>query len=221
MAHRFKKIAAGVLLTWSVICVATVADVLLHPDIKPDSRARTVTSSVMLGVPALVGGSWLVWDLKQQHRQQRDARLQATFFELLQQGQGYIGVLPFALQTEFDAVQAKAYLDEQAKQFDADFQVNETGQVFYYFDLSGMTPSQLAGAPLVGRCDVVLEDYSGAQRREVTKVLKHQVGCSWSEAKRLMEHPPTVVKGNLEQGEAEAIRRALAAAGARVSIRLR
>lgn len=221
MANRFKKLAAGALLTWSFLCGAAVVDIVVRPDVTPESRYRIVTSSVMLGLPALVGGSWLVWDLKQKHRQQRDARLQATFFELLQQGQGYIGVLPFALQTEFDAVQAKAYLDEQARQFDANFQVNETGQVFYYFDLSGMTPLQLAGAPLLGRCDVVLEDYSGAQRREVTKVLKQQVGCSWSEAKRLMEHPPTVVKGNLERGEAEAIRRALAAAGAKVSIRLR
>lgn len=208
-------------MTWSFLCGAAIVDIVLRPDVDAVGRRKIVTSSLMLGLPALAGGSWIVWDLKQRDRLRREARLQATFFELLQQGQGYIGVLPFAVQTEFNAAQAKAYLDEQAKQFDADFQVNETGQVFYYFDVSGMDSAQLAGAPVVGRCDVVLEDYSGARRREVAKVLKQQLGCSWSEAKRLMESPPMVVKASLERGEAEAIKRALEAAGAQISIRLR
>jgi hypothetical protein len=54
---------------------------------------------------------------------------------MLQQNQGRVTVLGFAMHSQLPAVVARQYLDEKAKEFNANFQVNEEGAVSYHFDI--------------------------------------------------------------------------------------
>jgi hypothetical protein len=44
-------------------------------------------------------------------------------------------LLSFAMQSQLPATEAKEYLDQKAKEFNANFQVNEAGGVSYHFDV--------------------------------------------------------------------------------------
>ncbi|MGP1382297.1 MAG: ribosomal protein L7/L12 [Thainema sp.] len=216
-----KRIAAGVLLAWGFICAVRVVDVSLARQIDPPDRRNIIVACLMLGTPALAGGGWLVWQEQQRREQQIDKRLQAVFFQLLRQGEGYISVLPFAMQTELNAAEAKAYLDQRARDFQADFQVSETGQVFYYFDINGISSKQLGGAVALERFDVVLESFPSHERRLVIRAIKQIRDCSWKEAKALVDYVPFPVQQNIDRPLAEAAQRKLAATGANVILILK
>lgn len=211
-----KRIAAGVLLTWGFILAVQAVNVSLDRRIDPLDRRNIIVACLMLGTPALASGGWLVWNDHQQRRRQTEQRLQAIFFQLLRQGQGYISVLPFAMQTELNAAAAKAYLDQRAREFCADFQVSDTGQVFYYFDVNGISPKQLGGAVALEQFDVVLEAFPLHEQHSVIRAIKQLRDCSWKEAKALIKYVPFPVQQNVDRLMAEKAQRTLAATGARV-----
>jgi hypothetical protein len=141
--NLIKRTMAGILLTWGFICAVRVVDVALDSRIDPVERRGIIVACLMLGTPALWGGNRLWRQVDRQQAQQQRDRTRILFFQLLQQGQGYIAVLPFAMQTGLSAQEAQAFLDARARDFQADYQVSDTGQIFYYFDLSGMQPHML------------------------------------------------------------------------------
>lgn len=94
---------------------------------------------VMFGGVSLTTGGWMVWVLSRQSQQEARDRLQATFFHLVKEGQGYITVMRFAMETQLPGEAAKAFLDEKAKEFTADFNVNAQGGISYYFNLDQNT----------------------------------------------------------------------------------
>ncbi|SRR5579883_552688 len=103
---------------------------------------NTALYDLIFGVPTSVLGIWMASDLYRQSRQEKKAikqqtsdRLQSIFYRLIQENQGRITVLSFAMQSQLPAAAAKQYLDEQAKQFNANFKVNEDGGVSYHFDV--------------------------------------------------------------------------------------
>lgn len=213
---RVKQITAGLLLTWSFLCLVRGVDVALNPRIEAVERRNIVLASFMLGLPALAGSGWLMRNLQQQQQRQERDRLQGIFFQMLQQGQGYISILPFALQTQLDATEAKAYLDDRAREFQADFQVSDSGKVFYYFDLEGISPKQLGAATSLERFDVVLDDCPAHRRREVVRVIRQLSDLSWQDAKALIQHAPLPVQQNVDRSTAERSKKRLESAGATV-----
>lgn len=60
-------------------------------------------------------------------------RLQLVLLELIEQNAGRITVLQLAKNAEISTQLAKQYLDEKAKELNADFEVNEEGNVLYHF----------------------------------------------------------------------------------------
>jgi H+/gluconate symporter-like permease len=103
---------------------------------------NTALYGLIFGVPTSVLGIWMGLDLYRQGRQakkviqqQTSDRLQSIFYHLIQENHGRITVLNFAMQSQLPAATAKQYLDEQAKQFNANFTVNEDGGVSYHFDV--------------------------------------------------------------------------------------
>jgi hypothetical protein len=103
---------------------------------------NTALYDLIFGVPTSVLGIWMASNLYRQSRQEKKAikqqtsdRLQSIFYRLIQENQGRITVLSFAMQSQLPAAAAKQYLDEQAKQFNANFKVNEDGGVSYHFDV--------------------------------------------------------------------------------------
>lgn len=62
-------------------------------------------------------------------------RLKQNFFRLLQEGDGKLTVLRFAMETGLEGDEAKRYLDERAIEFNATFEATSQGAVSYVFDL--------------------------------------------------------------------------------------
>ncbi|MFO8040278.1 MAG: hypothetical protein R6U67_12610 [Sodalinema sp.] len=90
-------------------------------------------------------GQWLMqhpplFGAKRQKSIQAEAsteaeRLQKVFYEVVQTNQGSVTVMQFAIASGLSGDAAKTYLDEQAEQFEATFQVSDTGTIYYQFPL--------------------------------------------------------------------------------------
>ncbi|EAW35686.1 hypothetical protein [Lyngbya sp. PCC 8106] len=61
--------------------------------------------------------------------------LQSIFYKLVEKNQGSITVMQFAIAAGISGEDSKAYLEQQAKQFEAHFDVSETGTIVYKFPL--------------------------------------------------------------------------------------
>ncbi|BAY77263.1 hypothetical protein NIES25_37230 [Nostoc linckia NIES-25] len=103
---------------------------------------NTVAGGLIFGVPSFTLGAWLALGLYRQSRQekkalnqQRSDRLQSLFYEMLQENHGRVTVLGFAMQSQLPPADARQYLDQKAKEFNANFKVNEEGAVSYHFDV--------------------------------------------------------------------------------------
>lgn len=151
-----EKLAAGWLLTlgfmFLTISVSEVIGKANQPKANDPSKGivefeapydkDTVVGGIAFGVPTMLLGGWLTLDLYRQNRrekqaihQQKKAHLQSQFFQMLQENQGEITVLGFAMQSQLPASEARVYLDQKAKEFQANFQVNDQGAVSYHFDV--------------------------------------------------------------------------------------
>jgi hypothetical protein len=102
----------------------------------------TTVERLIFGIPTLTLGTWLALGLYRQSRQEKKAlnqqvsdRLQSIFYEMLQKNHGRVTVLGFAMQSQLPAAHARQYLDEKAKEFNANFKVNDEGAVSYHFDI--------------------------------------------------------------------------------------
>ena len=103
---------------------------------------NTALQGIIFGVPTLTLGGWLALGLYRQSRQEKKAlsqqlnqHLQSQFYQMLEENKGCITVLGFAMKLQLPASVAREYLDEKAKQFNANFLVNEEGSVSYHFDV--------------------------------------------------------------------------------------
>ncbi|MDZ8256898.1 hypothetical protein [Nostoc sp. ChiQUE01b] len=103
---------------------------------------NAAVGGLIFGVPTLTLGTWLALGLYRQSRQEKKAinqqvsdRLQSIFYEMLQENHGRVTVLGFAMQSQLPAAHARQYLDQKAKEFNANFKVNEEGAVSYHFDV--------------------------------------------------------------------------------------
>ncbi|PSB26964.1 hypothetical protein [Stenomitos frigidus] len=106
---------------------------------------QTLLPLLQILVPLLA--VWWLWQRyrKVQNRQQK--HLHTTFYRLLQEHQGRMTLLDFAMTAEIPAIAARYYLDNRAKEFAARFEVTEQGDVVYVFStlqFSRMQPSPTA-----------------------------------------------------------------------------
>jgi hypothetical protein len=102
----------------------------------------TARQSFIFGVPTLILGGWLSLGLYRRSQQEKKAlnqqvneQLQYVFYQMLQENQGRMTVAGFAIKSQLPAITARQYLDEKAKEFNANFQVSEEGAVSYHFDV--------------------------------------------------------------------------------------
>jgi hypothetical protein len=96
----------------------------------------------IFGFPCAVLGGWMTLSLYQQGKQekkalqqQRDDRLQSLFYQMVQENHGRITLLRFAMQSQLPPNTAKDYLDDKAKEFNANFKISEEGAVSYLFEV--------------------------------------------------------------------------------------
>jgi serine/threonine-protein kinase len=125
----------GLLLTIGLPITLLATLEIFNPKQPPADREGALAALMIFGLPPTALGSWMIWNAqRKQHQRERD-RLQTTFYRILQENQGYINTLCFAMETGLNGEQAQAYLNEKAKEFNADYQIGEDGQILYYFNL--------------------------------------------------------------------------------------
>jgi hypothetical protein len=159
-----EKLAAGWLLTLGFVylTISVSAVIAKNTTLKPILAERndqtfakdylnkdalyqldnTATQGIIFGVPTAILGGWLALGLYKQSRQEKKAinqqmneHLRLQFYQMLQENQGRVTLLGFAMQSQLPATEAKKYLDDKAKEFNANFQVNEEGAISYHFDV--------------------------------------------------------------------------------------
>jgi hypothetical protein len=124
------SLAFGLLMT-----VPTTAEVV---GIKapPSQRSDSAVALLCLGLAPIGLGSWLLWDGQRRDKRFQSGHLDDVFYTLLRQNAGTITPLGLAMQSELSGAAAKAFLDDRAREFNANYQVTEAGDVLYVFDVS-------------------------------------------------------------------------------------
>ncbi|MBL1175607.1 bL12 family ribosomal protein [Pantanalinema sp. GBBB05] len=220
------KTIAIILLMWGVpLTIAMLVDVA-NP--KASNKEGAMVAGIFLGLPPTVLGSWMLIDGQRKARLAADDRLQSTFFQVLQQQNGRITPLSLAMATGVSGQVAKTFLAEKAKEFDANFEVDETGNVIYCFSLggSGFRPTIAAAPPssdrqLAGQTetvDVILEAVPSQQKISAIKIVREQTGYGLKEAKDLVEAVPVTIRQSVSLAEAQKLQQQLTAIGATVRI---
>ncbi len=107
-----------------------------------DFLGTTARQGLIFGVPTLILGGWLSLGLYRQSQQDKKAinqhmneHLQSLFYQMLQENQGRMTVVSFAIKSQLPAAVAREYLDEKAKEFNANFKVSEEGAISYHFEI--------------------------------------------------------------------------------------
>jgi hypothetical protein len=135
-----KKIAAASLLTIGlpIFILATIQSV--DSSQSPEDREEALAVLCILGLPPTGLGGWLAWGLYRQERIQKLAlkqeerdRINSTFFRLIEAGNGRITILRFAQETKLSGEEARRFLDQKAIEFDATFETDDKGGIYYYF----------------------------------------------------------------------------------------
>lgn len=217
------KIAAGILLGIGLPITLVAASDLLNPKTAPQDRDGAVAGLLVLGLPPIALGSYLVLSgYRRGQRESRD-RLRSTFFQLLKAGDGHVTVLQFAMETGLEGDAAKEYLDQRAREFNAAFNVTEEGKFSYYFDLGGTLSSSLPAASAEETFDVILEFVPTDRQRQVVKAIHDLTGLDWPKAKALVKRlpEPVIVCRSVPRSVAEQYRQKLEAAGADVLVVLK
>lgn len=131
--RSLKRLALGGLLAWSFLCGAAAVNVLLEPNVTPESRRGILVASVVLGSLGLVGSGVMARSLRDERDRQTQQQFQQAFELQLRHGDGQIALTPFSLAAQVSAAEARAFLDDQIRQFDGEFAVTEQGEVVYSF----------------------------------------------------------------------------------------
>jgi hypothetical protein len=78
--------------------------------------------------PLALGGLLMYSSFRAERHAIRD-----RFFYLLQAKQGRLSVMDFAVATRLEPAIARRHMDDWAKEFAAEFEVTETGEIYYLF----------------------------------------------------------------------------------------
>ena len=135
-----KKVSAGFLLTFG--CLFLLVPIIVwtfpNPNASPEDKQEDTEAAfggLLLGIPSVAWGIWLAKGLHRQAKQEMCDRLNATFYKMVQENNGKLTVLRFAMEAQLPGKEAREYLDEKAREFQASFDVTENGDVTYLFHL--------------------------------------------------------------------------------------
>ena len=136
-----KTIWATVLLSLGIVLIGSGIYAPFNSAISKEEQREEAIACLVFGVPLAAWGGWIFLGLRQDKQQQERDRLNAAFSKLLTQSDGRITTLAFSMETGLSGEMAKVYLDERAKEFDANFDVDDEGNVNYRFHVGKFDPS--------------------------------------------------------------------------------
>lgn len=133
------KVTAGFLLSFGFMCLMMSASALSQLPQDQNSLEHQASdklfAGIALGVPLAAGGGYMLWGLRRRQQKLLSDRLDATFYQILKVGNGKITVLRLAMETKLSGEQAKFYLDQKAREFNASFEPTDKGDISYLFHL--------------------------------------------------------------------------------------
>ncbi|KAM3096090.1 ribosomal protein L7/L12 [Phormidesmis sp. 146-12] len=218
---RAKTIAAGILLGIGLPISLLMAIPLLDQQTPPETKKGAFGALIILGLPPLALGSWLIFSNQRGSKQAERDRLQALFYQLLKEGNGHINALRFSMESKLSGIEAKAYLDDRAKEFNASYNISEEGKLSYYFDGDFDQPA-LSYRQSSEAYDVIVEYVADSNRRSVIQVIHELTGLDWKNVKTgIKRNCPWTIAQNVNKETADQMRGKLEAAGAKVLVVLR
>lgn len=213
---RTTTIAAGILLGTGIAISLPSASILLNPNSSVQSRWFSGLALITLGLPPITRGAKMVLKAQDEARQEQK-RLRAAFYDALKASGGKISVLHFAMQSKITGDEAKAYLDERAKEFNASFEVSEGGKVIYDFELGADSSLSARLTKSQDSYDVILSKPASGWDSpfwgsSVLKEIEERVSIELSaEVRRQIKrgkYPVTLASG-LSRAEAKKMRQAI------------
>jgi ribosomal protein L7/L12 len=238
------KIFAGILLGFGLPISMMGTIQALDAKAAPSDREGAVAALVLFGLPPTALGSWLIWSGMRTTRTQERDRLRQAFFRLLEENSGTLTVIRFSMETGLEGQEAKAYLDERAREFNALYNITEEGNFSYQFNLGEAArptvselpqiaqppqpPLEIAPAELVSNVelaeggtanmDVILAGVDPSQKIAVLKVLRELTGLGLRDAKEMIEATPVSIARGINAAKAKRYKKALEDAGAEVMV---
>ncbi|MEB3831903.1 hypothetical protein [Phormidium sp. CCY1219] len=113
---------------------------------------------MLLGVAVISGVGW-AWKSYLQKQQQRQAHLNSVFYRLIQENEGRLTALDFAMQAGVEGKEAQEYLDKQAQEFAAGYEITDNGGMVYCFSTIQMPQSyqtlEVESAPVLAESETL------------------------------------------------------------------
>ncbi|MCT7950355.1 hypothetical protein NG798_11190 [Ancylothrix sp. C2] len=69
-----------------------------------------------------------------QNKQKKLEELNSTFYQLIQENNGWVTALDLAMKSNVPGTEVQQYLDERAREFAAHYEITEQGGMIYYFE---------------------------------------------------------------------------------------
>jgi hypothetical protein len=143
--NLLKKIGAGIFITFGLMILVLAVGDLTDAEKSKEDKDGAFAALIVFGIPSgMIGGS-LAWNVVQGGRKQKEKlaaqesdRLQSIFYLLLKNNHGSITPLLFAMEAQLSPTDAKVYLDQKAKEFDANFDADDQGGIIYQFNLGNL-----------------------------------------------------------------------------------
>lgn len=138
----------------------------------------------LFALAGLAAGGYYLWQqqrYQKRQRQQQQARINAKFYQLLQQQQGRISVLDFAMHTQLGGTAAQAYLNTQAQAFSAFFETTLQGDIIYVFNLAAVHYPQAAQAEAAW----AYAEHVHERRAQAERAQAQYAHAAWSNAKQI------------------------------------
>lgn len=140
--NRFWSVASGVLggvflCGGGVVSIALTLTMLL---LQPPAWALTLLTVLLIFfglTPSAIGGVLLYVSSKANRHALRD-----RFFQLIRLNQGRVSLLDYSRATRLEPAIARRHLDLWAREYDANFEVSDAGDIYYVFSIE---PSLLPG----------------------------------------------------------------------------
>ncbi len=102
---------------------------------------------VFFGLSPILLGGWLLYSGIQSEKR----ALREQFFQLLRMHQGRLSLLDYVAATQVEPAIARRHLDDWAKEFFAEFEVNERGDIYYIFAIETMPLPESNHLQLLGQ----------------------------------------------------------------------
>lgn len=152
---------------------------------------------ILVGISAIA--FWLAWRHLQRKKRQKQALLKEVFYQLVQENQGYVTPLDLAVKADISGDEAQSYLQECAREFSADLEVSDRGNLIYFFSTAQTTAFEAQFPPLsqsefestIDRQLAELKTRAPSTSTALKPLIQSEL------AKRLSVHPSTISKKKL------------------------